>query len=185
MPLPDVGLLVRAALVAFLIAGAMAPIEALGWWAGWFGPPLEDAADGRDAIAVGVSVKIPLQRKRIRAREEEARVRKLQVQAQREALESSIRTMVDDLVYRLDRTREQISLFETALIPQAESTLQATLITYSTGRSGFLDLLDAQRMLFELSWAREEAITEFDKAGVALQRALGQSLSTPSASNTD
>ncbi len=143
------------------------------------------SGDGRDAIAVGVSVKIPLQRGRIRAREEETRVRSLQIQAQREALESSIRTTVDDLVFRLDQTRRQIALFETALIPQAESTLEATLTTYSTGRSGFLDLLDAQRMLFELSWAHEEAITEFDKAGVALQRALGQSLSTPSASNTD
>jgi cobalt-zinc-cadmium efflux system outer membrane protein len=143
------------------------------------------SADGRDAIAVGVSVKIPLQRKRIRAREEEARVRRLLVEVQREALESAIRTTVDDLVYRLDRTLEQISLFDTALIPQAESALQATLITYSTGRSGFLDLLDAQRMLFELSWAREEALSEFDKAGVALQRALGKPMSSPSASNPD
>ena len=39
MPLPDLGLLGLAALVAFLIAGALAPLEALGWWAGWFGPP--------------------------------------------------------------------------------------------------------------------------------------------------
>lgn len=143
------------------------------------------SADGRDAVALGVSIKIPLQRDRIRAREEEARVRSLQVQAQREALESSIRTTVDDLVYRLDRTKQQIALFETALIPQAESTLEATVTTYSTGRSGFLDLLDAQRMLFELKWGYEEATADLDKVEASLQRALGASTSSYSDSTND
>jgi outer membrane protein TolC len=135
-------------------------------------------ADGRDAIALGVSVKIPLQRDRIRAKEEEARLRRLQVLAQREAIESSIRTTVDELVYRLAQARRQVALFETALLPQATTALEATLTTYSTGRSGFLDLLDAQRMLFDLSWAREEAVSEIDRTMVSLQRAIGGFSST-------
>lgn len=39
--MPDVWVLLGSALLAFLIAGALAPFEALGWWAGWFGD--EDA----------------------------------------------------------------------------------------------------------------------------------------------
>ena len=41
LALPDVGTLLLAALAAFVVAGLFAPLETLGWWAGWFG--------GRDA----------------------------------------------------------------------------------------------------------------------------------------
>lgn len=37
MELVDGGVLVAVAVLAMLMAGALAPIEALGWWAGWFG----------------------------------------------------------------------------------------------------------------------------------------------------
>ena len=37
LPLPDLGTLALAAVAALLAAGLLAPIEALGWWAGWFG----------------------------------------------------------------------------------------------------------------------------------------------------
>lgn len=38
LPLPDVGMLAATAAGALLIAGLLSPLEALGWWAGWFGP---------------------------------------------------------------------------------------------------------------------------------------------------
>jgi hypothetical protein len=47
--LRDLWLLLGGATLAMLIAGVLAPFEALGWWAGWYGddPPLQD--DGPDA----------------------------------------------------------------------------------------------------------------------------------------
>ena len=39
MPLHDLWLLALAGLLAILLAGALAPFETLGWWAGWFGRP--------------------------------------------------------------------------------------------------------------------------------------------------
>lgn len=38
----DVAVLVSFAFLALLLAGALAPLEALGWWAGWFGRRAED-----------------------------------------------------------------------------------------------------------------------------------------------
>ncbi len=37
MRLPDVWMLAGLAFLALLLAGALAPLEALGWWAGWYG----------------------------------------------------------------------------------------------------------------------------------------------------
>ncbi len=42
MRLFDVWLLVGLAFLALLLAGALAPLEALGWWAGWYGRRSEE-----------------------------------------------------------------------------------------------------------------------------------------------
>ena len=130
-------------------------------------------ATGRDALALGVSIKIPLQRDRLRARLEEARVRRNQVEARREALGRSFQTQIADLLSRLREEENQLSLYQEALIPQAETTLQSTLSAYSTGRTDFLDLLDAERMLFSLHTGYENTFTRSLKTTAALERALG------------
>ncbi len=130
-------------------------------------------ADGRDALAIGVSIKIPLQRGRLRARLEEARVRRTQVEARQEALETLFQTQIADLVSRLRQEAQQLALFQEGLIPQAETTLQATLSAYTTGRTDFLDLLDAERMLFSLHTGYEDTRARYLKMTAALERALG------------
>ena len=130
-------------------------------------------ADGRDAFAIGASIKVPLQRGRLRARLEEARVRQVQVETRQEALETAFQTQIADLTSRLRQDTEQLTLYREALLPQAETTLQATLSAYTTGRTAFLDLLDAQRMLFSLRAGYEDTFARYLKGTAALERALG------------
>ncbi|CAN5649047.1 hypothetical protein BH23DEI1_BH23DEI1_19160 [soil metagenome] len=56
----DLGTLVLVACIAFLVAGALAPLETLGWWAGWYGDGV-DAADVEHeaATATRVPVAVP------------------------------------------------------------------------------------------------------------------------------
>lgn len=42
MTVPDLWLLAVVAALSLLLAGALAPFEALGWWAGWFGRRYEE-----------------------------------------------------------------------------------------------------------------------------------------------
>lgn len=130
-------------------------------------------ADGRNALGIAASIKVPLQRGRLRARLDEARVRRAQIEARQEALETSFRTQLADLVSRLQEEARQLDLYRTALIPQAETTLQATLSAYTTGRTDFLDLLDAERMLFSLGTGYEDTLARYLKMTAALERALG------------
>ncbi|MFQ5570494.1 MAG: TolC family protein [Rhodothermales bacterium] len=131
------------------------------------------SATGRDALALGVSVKVPLQRGRLRARLEESRLRRRQVEARREALETAFQTQIADLMSRLRQEQAQLDLFQDVLLHQAETTLAATLSAYTTGRTDFLNLLDAERMLFTLRTGYEDTLARYLKTTAALERALG------------
>jgi len=63
LPLPDLGTLALAAVAAMLVAGLLAPLEVLGWWAGWYGTesepmppnePIEPPPDGWLVFLSGV-----------------------------------------------------------------------------------------------------------------------------------
>jgi len=59
------------------------------------------------------------------------------------------------------------------LILQAEIMLEATLSAYNTGRTGFIDLLDAERTLFGLRLDAVETAAAYWQTVAALERALG------------
>ena len=130
-------------------------------------------ATGRDAVGIGAVIKMPLQRDRLRAQLEEARVRRHQVIARKEALKTSFATQIADLIHRLREEARQLALFQEGLIPQAETALQATLSSYTTGRTDYLDLLDSERTLFSLGTSYDDTFARFLQAAAALERALG------------
>ncbi len=130
-------------------------------------------ADGTDAFGIGVGVKVPLWRGKLRAGLEEARVEKRQVEVRYEALEAAFRAQLDDLAQQLERQQRQLDLFRNVLLPQAEITREATLSAYNTGRTSFLDLLDAERTLFTLRLDDLETYTRYLFTVAALERALG------------
>ncbi|NBC16586.1 MAG: TolC family protein, partial [Bacteroidetes bacterium] len=127
-------------------------------------------ADGRDALALGAGVKLPLWRDKLRAGVEEAQVRQRQVDARTEALEQALRTRIADLTQRLTQQRARYDLLTGTLIPQAETTLEATLSAYTTGRTDFLDLLDAERTLFRLRMDRHALAARLWSTTAALER---------------
>ena len=130
-------------------------------------------ATGRDALAIGISLNIPIWRSRLKSRLAEAQVVRNQVKARIEGLDAAFETQIADLLSRLTREKEQLTLFQEALIPQAQITLQSTLSAYTTGRTDFLDLLDAERMLFSLQIGYEDTFARYMKATASLERALG------------
>lgn len=130
-------------------------------------------ASGRDAIAVGVLLKVPLQRNRLRAQLEEAQVYRNEIDARKESLVASFTAEVTGLVQQLSEVTNQILLFREGLIPQAETVLEATLNSYTTGDTDYLDLLDAERMLFTLNTDYEDTFTRYLQITALLERALG------------
>jgi outer membrane protein TolC len=130
-------------------------------------------AGGRDAFEIGVSATVPLQRRRWRAYREEALLRQAQAESRVEALHLAIETHLDDTLNELAQEDRQLALLRDALIPQAETTRMAALSAYSTGRVSFLELLEAERMAFDLRVRYEEAFARYLNAYAALERVLG------------
>jgi outer membrane protein TolC len=141
--------------------------------------PLDDP--GR-RLAVEFGVVIPLQRGRRDAALEEARLRRSQYEARLEALQIEIRAETNELENRLNEDEKALALYQDVLVPQAETTLEATLSAYTTGRTDFLDLLDAQRMLFDLRMDYEETYADYVRTGARLRRVLGSGLIETSSS---
>jgi outer membrane protein TolC len=128
---------------------------------------------GRDALAVRLGIKVPLWRDKLRAQVSEAQIEARRAETQLVALELDIRTRLNDLRERLQRQQRQLTLMDDTLIPQAETALEATLNAYSTGRTDFLDLLDAERTLFQLQMEYEAAYARSLKTVAALERTVG------------
>jgi cobalt-zinc-cadmium efflux system outer membrane protein len=124
-------------------------------------------------FGIEFGVVIPLQRGKRDAAVKEARLRRQQYEARLEAARTMIKTEFNDLQNRLAEDRRALDLYEQTLVPQAETTLEATLSAYTTGRTDFLDLLDAERMLFDLKMDYEETYADYVKTRAGLDRVLG------------
>ena len=135
---------------------------------------------GRDALAVSVGVQVPLWRGKQRAQIEEAQFERQQAEAELEAFALEVRTRIADLRSQRDRQKRQLTLLDETLLPKAETAREATLSGYRTGRNDFLDLLDAERTLFQLRLDRVSVYTRLLKTTAELERALGQTRLAPS-----
>lgn len=117
------------------------------------------AGSGDDAIAVTLGFDLPIWRSKYRAgvRAAEARVNS----AMKEFDEAHLRISADleMALYRYRDANRRAELFSGSLIPKGEESLRALDLAYQAGTEGFLDLIDAQRVLleFQLQEARAEA----------------------------
>ena len=125
--------------------------------AGTITPP-ED--NGKDVLALAVGFNIPVYRKRIRAGVAEARASE---QADRDllaAVQDSLRFDVQDATLRRDSLEERGRLYFEVIIPQAEESLASAEAAYTTNRLSFLDLLDAERVLFQSRLAYHRLVAD-------------------------
>ncbi len=114
------------------------------------------SSDGRDALGIGIMVRVPLGRSEQHAHEEMARLQEVELEQRRNDFLASWESMWREQSVRLASIEEQIRHLDETLIPLSEAMLASSVSAYAFGRSGFLDLLDAERSAFELQQQRIE-----------------------------
>jgi outer membrane protein TolC len=105
---------------------------------------------GQEVFTPSVGVMLPLWRGGIRAEirefEERARQRELEMEHTRVMLGAE----AADALSQIERVRARVARYERELLPTVEQALDASLLGYQTGAVRFLELLDAQRMAFNI-----------------------------------
>lgn len=134
--------------------------------AGRLNPP-ED--NGQDILGLSGGVSIPLWRKSLDAGSEERIQMRLAAEERRREVAARIDGELGDLLHRIPLLTEQVELYDDVLIVQVRESLRSAESAYAAGTVGALDLLDAERVLFQVRVAAERARTDLGIAFAGLE----------------
>lgn len=97
------------------------------------------------------------------------------LKAEYAAKEKTVLFDVRDAYARVEANKKLVELYETAFLPQAEETLNASMKGYESDKADFLTLLDSRRMLVDFKLKHYNAILDLRIALADLERAMGAS----------
>ena len=129
--------------------------------------------NGKNIYAFSVGINIPIHRRKYDAAVLEATESKI---ASRRGYESTVNSMeasIRAVGFRIQTLKEQINLFQKALVPQTEQALRSSEAAYSTGTVGVLDLLDSERMLLDVHLGAAQLESDYMKSLAEMERATG------------
>jgi outer membrane protein TolC len=93
-----------------------------------------------------------------------------------EHLKNSITLEVEEAYMNALTADNQIKLFETEMLTQAEEVYRMFLFSYQEGEIGGIELIEARRTLLETRRSYSDALYNYDVALAALEKSIGQSL---------
>ena len=112
---------------------------------------------GKDALMATVGITVPLWRGKYGAAESEAAGRLLAADASGRQTLNTLRTALTLALFKYRDAARQLDLYGATLLPKGRQALDAVQAAFSAGEGGFLDLIDAQRLLLEFELARMRA----------------------------
>ncbi len=139
--------------------------------AGRLSPPSDN---GQDILALSVGLNIPIYRKRIDAGVAEAIERTRSDERSLKNTQDALRYRLQEAGIRLVSYRERSELYSKTIIPQAEESLASAEAAYTTNQQDFLDLLDAERILFQVRLIYERLVADYWSALADIEFAVGK-----------
>jgi cobalt-zinc-cadmium efflux system outer membrane protein len=134
-----------------------------------------DQASGDNALVTGISIPLPVfdrnQGGIAAARAALSKSRHEQHSVRSQALTSLAASCRD-----LASAYAEGVILQEQILPAAESAFEAATLGYQAGKFGFLEVLDAQRTLFEARGQYLEALTNYHKARAEVERLIGAPL---------
>lgn len=137
-----------------------------------------DAEQGRTQAVIGFSLPLPLHDRNAGGLLEALR-REDQARETLSATQLKLQADVAQASARLALSREQAQLLRSEALPTAQAAHDAALKGYELGKFAFLDVLDAQRTLFQLRRQLLQHGTDAHRAAADLDRLLGRATQNP------
>ena len=136
-----------------------------------------EPVNGSDFVSAAITVSLPIWRGR---KEQElaaaARLNAQATQSARQALALQIRLEIRRRYLQLEGHRERHRWLRSAIIPQAQQALSASLAGYQVDRVDFLTLLDSQVNLLDYEVDAYGHLTEVEKILAQIEMAVGTQL---------
>jgi outer membrane protein, heavy metal efflux system len=133
------------------------------------------------AGVAGVSVAIPIF-DRNQGEIRKSRFEVLKALNDRHAAEVRVRTALEEAYQSLSTAYETAVTLKAEVLPGAEEAFAVANKSYTEGKLPYIDVLDAQRTLFEARGQYTDALTEYHKAVAEVERLIGDRLGGDTAS---
>ena len=128
--------------------------------------------NGEDIFGVTAGLNLPIWRKKLAAGVEEALEREVAAKESKRNIVTQIDRALGELPQRIDFTWQQLRLFQDVLVVQAEQSLLSAEAGYSAATQDALDLLDAERFLFDVRTGTERNLADYAIAIAQLEGAI-------------
>ncbi len=133
------------------------------------------AADaGKDAVIAMGMIRLPLWQRSYGAAVKQAEAEGAAWRARKIAAQQDAAARVDAVLADLRDAERRVRLYDTTLIPQAETTWSSVTAAYQSGRAPVADLLGAEAALLELRRARVEVTALFATTWSDLEALVGR-----------
>ncbi len=146
---------------------------------------MQPSASMRNNYMVEGSMNLPwLNRHRHDAEIAESTARATEQDAELAALRNAAFGQIQEALVEAQAAQRLARMYRDDLRPQAEATLQASLIAYENDKTDFLDLLDSQMTVVDIDLSLFQATADFNKRMADLELAAGapiEQLSVPAA----
>ena len=127
---------------------------------------------GDESVTAGLSIPIPLWYQR-QGEIETALGAKHRAEAELLRAQNELTQAITQHAQDVRTANEQIQVFETGLLKQAEQTLQVARISFQQGAASLLDVLDAQRVYRQTLLEYAQARADLSISLARLERAVG------------
>jgi cobalt-zinc-cadmium efflux system outer membrane protein len=127
---------------------------------------------GDESLTAGLSVPLPLWYRR-QGEIETALGARHRAEAERLRAQNEITQAITQHVQDVRTANEQLQVFETGLLKQAEQTLRVARVSFQQGAASLLDLLDSQRVYRQTLLEYAQTRTDLSIALARLERAVG------------
>jgi len=134
------------------------------------------SGSGDDALALTLGLELPVWREGLEAGLAGARAARRAASAALADARHRLAAELEMALYELRDAERRVALFGETLIPKGRESVGALSTAYQAGKTGFLDLIDAERVLLEFELATARAASDSARALARVERLSGVDL---------
>jgi outer membrane protein TolC len=133
----------------------------------------------KDFWSTMIGVNIPIafwSKEKYSGKIEENKINVSTAEEQLNAAKNMAASQVQNAIVQIESNKNLINLYENTVIPQAQQTLQSTLNEYQTGKTDFLMIIDAYKMVLMAKQDYYMAQMNYMQSQAQLEEAVGLSI---------